>query len=308
MCFAALPDHTPPDVGCSASGFGLVMASNHRPRSTSRIPPRVSAPSRPAYRPAATVQQYFEVSKRPLQILAFLLPLIIAYEIGLVLLLKSDHGVLTNKAHETLLQFFGAFGVAPSSGFYLGGIVVVVVLLVWHILTRDPWRIDPPALGIMACESLLLALPLIALGQIIIRLLATSTTLMSDAPLCWSGDNSLDGLGLWSRISISIGAGLYEELMFRMLLIAVIHTLLVDVGKASNRVGSIVAVVVSAAAFTAYHPLAGPDGTISTQKLSFFFLAGLYFGAVYVARGFGIAVAVHAMYDVLTVSLLSPSN
>ncbi len=277
------------------------MASTNRPRSTSRTPSR--AAPRASIRSAATVQQYFEVSKRPLQILVFLLPLIIAYEIGLVLLLKSEHGVLTNKAHETLLQFFRAFGVAPSSGFYLGGIVVVVVLLVWHMLTRDPWRIDPPALGVMACESLLLALPLIALGQIIIRLLAVNTTF-----LCWSGDNSLEGLGLWSRISISIGAGLYEELMFRMLLIAVIHTLLVDVGKASNRLGAVVAVVVSAAAFTAYHPLAGPNGDISTQKLSFFFLAGLYFGAVYVARGFGIAVAVHALYDVLTVSLLTPSN
>ena len=273
------------------------MAQSSRSRSPARTPPRAS------FRPAATVQQYLEVSKRPLQILAFLLPLVIAYEIGLALLLRSESGVLTNKAHETLLKFFAAFGVAPSSGFYLGGIAVVVVLLVWHLLARDPWRIDWRALGIMACESLLLSLPLIALGQVVIRLLAAN---LAYAP---SGtDASLEGLNLWSRISISIGAGLYEELMFRMLLIAVIHTLLVDVGKASSRVGAVVAVVVAAAAFTAYHPLSGPNGGISTQKAMFFFLAGLYFGAIYVARGFGIAVAVHAIYDILTVSLLPVSS
>ena len=273
------------------------MVQTSRSRSPSRTTPRASS------RPAGTIQQYLDVSKRPLQILAFLLPLVIAYEIGLALLLRSENGVLTNKAHETLLKFFAAFGVAPSSGFYLGGIAVVAVLLVWHVLTRDPWRIDGRALGVMACESLLLSLPLIALGQVVIRLLAAN---LAFAP---SGtDASLEGLNLWSRISISIGAGLYEELMFRMLLIAVIHTLLVDVGKASSRVGAVVAVVVAAVAFTAYHPLSGPTGGISAQKAVFFFLAGLYFGAVYVARGFGIVVAVHAIYDILTVSLLPAST
>jgi membrane protease YdiL (CAAX protease family) len=259
--------------------------------------------SRAPQRPATTIQEYLDASRRPLQILAFLLPLVIVYEIGLVVLLQSEHGVLTNKAHETLLRFFAAFGVAPSSGFYLGGIAVVVVLLLWHILNRDPWRIDWPSLGIMALESLLLALPLIVVGQFIMRILAANITLMM-----WSGDQPLEGLNLWSKLAISVGAGLYEELLFRMLLVAVIHTLLVDLGKASNQVGAVVAVVVSAAAFAAYHPLRAANGSLSVQKLAFFFLAGLYFGAIYVLRGFGIVVGVHALYDVLTVSLLSSSD
>ena len=121
-------------------------------------PSRSRSSSRAIARPATTVQHYLDASRRPLQILVFLLPLVVAYEIGLVLLLKSEHGVLTNKAHETLLKFFAAFGVAPSSGFYLGGIAVVVVLFVWHVLARDPWRIEWPTIGVMACESLLLAL------------------------------------------------------------------------------------------------------------------------------------------------------
>ncbi len=267
------------------------MARTSRPR----------LPTRSKARPAATVQHYLDASRRPLQILIFLLPLIIAYEIGLVLLLQSERGVLTNKAHETLLKFFVAFGVAPSSGFYLGGVAVVVVLLVWHLLARDSWRIEWPSIGVMTCESLLLALPLIALGQIIIRILAF-------APGDGGSEASLEGLNLWSRISISIGAGLYEELMFRMLLIAVIHTVLVDMGKASERMGATIAVVIAAAAFTAYHPLRIENGSLSLQKLAFFFLAGLYFGAIYVTRGFGIVVAVHAFYDILTVSLLSDGH
>jgi membrane protease YdiL (CAAX protease family) len=265
-------------------------------------PSRSSNGSRSVRRRATTIQQYLDVSRKPLQILAFLLPLVIAYEIGLALLLRSDHGVLTNKAHETLLRFFSAFGVAPSSGFYLGGIAVVVVLLLWHILARDPWRVDWPALAVMACESLLLALPLLLIGQLTMRLLAVGILFIGQA------DGSLSDLGLASKLAISVGAGLYEELMFRMLLIAIIHTLLVDVGKASQRVGAVVAVVVSAAAFTAYHPLGDGHGGLSIQKVCFFFIAGLYFGAIYVVRGFGIVVGVHAAYDVITVSLLTAST
>ena len=90
--------------------------------------------------------------------------------------------------------------------------------------------------------------------------------------------------------------------MFRMLLVAVVHTLLVDVGGATDRLGSAIAVTVSAAAFAWYHPLTAPIDAV------FYFLAGLYFGAVYVVRGFGIVVGAHALYDIITFSLSSPAS
>ena len=259
-------------------------------------PPRARSPDETAS------DHYWVVARRPLQILAFLLPLIIAYELGLALLLRSEQGVLTNKAHETLLVFFERLGVPAAGGLYLGGVAIVVVLLVWHLLNRDRWRIDPAAIGRMAAESLILTLPLLVLGQLISR-----------SPLgswgSWSGggppETQFVELGLWSKMAISVGAGLYEELLFRMVLIAVLHTLLVDVAKVSHATGASVAVLVSAVAFTLYHPIHDELGDLSVRKLSFYFLAGLYFGAIYVLRGFGIVVAVHALYDIITVLLLA---
>ena len=241
-------------------------------------------------RPRAEVG-YWHASRRPLNILAFLFLPIVAYEFGLALVLRSEQGVLTNKAHESLLQFFSTLGVGAESSLYLGGIVIIVVLLLWHLLNRDEWKLEPRTLGLMLMESLLLTLPLLVLGQVIAQ---------SGVP-AFAGDLP-DTVS--AKLAISIGAGLYEELVFRMLLIALLHFLLVDVLKATPQVGVAIAVVVSAAAFTWYHDLAGAGGEFSWQRLLFFFAAGLYFGAVFALRGFGIVVAVHAIYDVVTILLM----
>jgi len=239
-------------------------------------------------------ESYWTESRRPIVILAFLLPLILAYELCLWLLLRSRDGVTisTVEAHKRILQFFAAFDIAPTGGLFLGGLLIIAVLLVWHLLARDSWRFRPWVLGGMAVESLLLALPLLVMSMVI----ATQIPAAAAAPM-----TDLMDLGVGSRIAISIGAGLYEELVFRMLLIAVIHTLLVDVAKLSHAAGMTVAIVLSAAAFTFYHDLSGLSGADLAQRMVFYFLAGGYFGILFVARGFGIVVGVHATYDILTV-------
>ena len=237
---------------------------------------------------------YWQGAHRPLQMLVFLAPLIIAYELGLISVLSSESGIYTNKAHASLLALFDAFGIAPAVGF-----LVVVVLLIWHVLNRDPWTIRWGVVGGMAVESIVLVLPLLVMGQLIGDALTAPGA---------GGAWTLEDLTLWQRIAISIGAGVYEELVFRMLLIAVLHTLFVDVLKATPWIGAVIAVAVSAAAFTWYHDLEGANGHVSARKVAFFAAAGVYFGVLYVTRGFGVAVGVHAAYDVVTVLSLPGST
>ncbi len=220
-----------------------------------------------------------------------------AYEIGLVLFLRSQDGVLTNKAHETLLMFFDTFGLSARGGLFLGGAAIVVVLIIWHVLTRDPWRLDRTTPALMAAESIALTVPLLILGLVIGGAAATAAGVRPPPP-------DLASMNIGARLTVSIGAGIYEELLFRMMLIAVLHTLLVDVGKLRAPVGAAIAVIVSAAAFTWYHPLHDDAGVLLWGRVGFYALAGLYFGVVYVARGFGIVVGTHAFYDILVVSML----
>jgi hypothetical protein len=214
-------------------------------------------------------------------------------------LLPTGDGLRVNtvEAHKTLLAFFAAFGIAPAGGLYLGGLAIVIVLLAWHVLSHERWHVDVGTLLFMAVEVIFLTLPLLVISHVI----AARPELSAAAP-------SLAQLDMPSRMAISVGAGLYEELVFRMILIAMIHALLVDLAKMTEFTGSLIAIVASAAAFTLYHQLRGPDGSVSTRKVVFFSLAGLYFGVLFLFRGFGIVVGVHALYDIVTVALTAPDD
>lgn len=236
---------------------------------------------------------YWKVSRRPLQILVFLTPLVLLYELAMISVLRVGTVQHFNIAHHSLVRFFDVFGI-ETAGWYLPGAALVVVLLTWQMLAHEPWRIDVRGLGLMAAESLLLALPLIVVGNLVLQLDAGPGA----APaMALSGET----LGPAGRIAGSIGAGLYEELVFRMLLIGVIHTLLVDVASMKRATGMAIAIGVSAVLFVGYHWIGGGPGGVPLGRNVFYLLAGCYFGLLFVMRGFGIVVGAHALYDIMVV-------
>ena len=89
-----------------------------------------------------------------------------------------------------------------------------------------------------------------------------------------------------------------------MLLFALVHTVVCNVFKQSNLAGVTVAVIVSALLFALYHDLPNA-GSLSAPTLFFFSIAGIYLGILYVSRGFGIAAASHAAYDVVATTILA---
>ena len=230
---------------------------------------------------------YWFRSRQPLEILVFLSPFIVLYEIGMVYLLRQDQGTLTNLAHELIIRFMDIFGV-NFLGLSLPAIIVVLVLLLWHVLTRAPWSLDLRTCPLMFLESIVFVLPLLVAGRVIPQVL----------PMMAEGEELMGSLGSLEWIALSIGAGLYEELVFRMLVVFVVHTLLVDLLKVTEGWALAIAILVSAVLFTVYHPLEGVDGSQSMARVGFYAFAGVWFGLVYVFRGFGIVVATHVFYDV----------
>lgn len=249
----------------------------------------------------ASGESYWKLSMRPLHILVFLSPLIALYELGSILYLADDQrGVIaTVRAWSILSRFFETFGVAslhlPAAG-------LVIVLLVWHFFLRDPWRVRPPVIAGMAIESVLWCMPLLVFGMLIAQSLSTGLIQGGGA-----GASDFASLPWQSRLILSAGAGLYEELLFRLILISGVHFLVVDLARQSEGVGFVIAAVVSAVAFALYHNIAHPSGGADLALLASYSLAGLYFAALFLLRGFGVAVMTHALYDVV-VLIAAPAS
>jgi membrane protease YdiL (CAAX protease family) len=109
---------------------------------------------------------------------------------------------------------------------------------------------------------------------------------------------ALAGFRLPVQLMISLGAGIYEELLFRVLLVSGLTLIGVKLFKwHGSRVG-VFAVVTSALIFAAFHYV-GPYGEpLALGSFTFRTVAGLLFSGLYVLRGFGITAWTHALYDI----------
>jgi len=249
--------------------------------------------------PLHRVPTYWERTQWPLQSLYFLVPLLIAYEIGTVVYAPTGSEQLPDILAEGLLgRFFEWFGV---TGVYLPALLVVGILLAWHMAAKQPWRPEPRLWGGMLIESVVLMIPLLVLGIVINREHppAAMGTLLAAGPVA--------EFSLPAKMVLSIGAGIYEELLFRLIAIALLHMVLVDVLALPDHLGAAGAVVLSALAFALYHGFEtyNPLGWDNREwsRFIFYSLAGLYFAGVYVTRGFGVVAGVHALYDIVVLSL-----
>ena len=241
---------------------------------------------------------------RPLHVLVFLAPLILFYEIAAAVHVMQGAGGAeeTIRARKILEYFFRMFDIG---GLYLPGILVCVVLLTWHILIRDPWRIRGRVLGWMAVESLVWTPPVLVLGQVLYRLLSGTAGGPPEAvSMIGAVANEFAARPLTARAAIAVGAGLYEEMLFRMVLIAILHAVLVDLMGLKERRGTVLSVLMAAVAFAFYHDLTLKTGGIDWASAAFYTFIGLYMGVIYVLRGFGIVVAVHAAYDLAVLLFL----
>ncbi len=227
---------------------------------------------------------YFERARQPLASLLLLCPLILAHE-GMAVWTQT-HGVTGRVvARNWVLRFFESFG---AVGDYLPGVAVVVTLLTWHLVQKDrvrPRVMDTP---FMAGESLVLAMPLLVFSVAV-----GSTQAAMDAGIFISGQSVL----------YYFGVGIYEELIFRLLAIAVLHLVFVDLIHMPEKTGAIVSVLVSSVIFALAHykPSAGSMlDFVQTGRFMLCFVGGMYLAAIYLLRGFGIAAATHAFFDVMT--------
>ena len=226
-------------------------------------------------------ETYWIQSRRPLASLIFVTPLLVVYETG-VLVLGPEQ--VRNGADVWLRQLldlvgFGQYFLLPS--------LTVSALLAWHYLTREPWQLSRGLLWGMAgeCVALAVCLRLILHVQGMVFPQGAALLTASLGPMV-------------GRAVSFLGAGIYEELLFRLMMLA---PLTWGLQKLALKPGAscVAAVVITSLLFAGAHHV-GPGGYhFIWFDFVFRFLAGVFFSVLFMYRGFGIAAGAHAGYDIL---------
>jgi membrane protease YdiL (CAAX protease family) len=106
---------------------------------------------------------------------------------------------------------------------------------------------------------------------------------------------------LWTQLALSIGAGLYEELLFRVLLVGGLALLLRPFFENANA-GYLLAALLGAALFSLAHYVGPLGDPFELPSFTFRFAFGLALNVLFLWRGFGVAAWTHALYDVMVVT------
>jgi len=205
--------------------------------------------------------------------LVLIFPLLLAYEIGVLFAGRVNGADLVTRA---------VYAAAGSRGAYLALYAVIAAgYLLWIRHTRRWGSLRLDLAGPVILEAALYALTLGALVSLIVDRMFSH----------------LLGLGLTAPSVISaLGAGVHEELVFRLALIAGLVALARPLGP---RLAVAVAIAASSLVFAAAHHVGAHGEPWTAHAFAFRAVAGGVFGAIFWFRSLAHAVYAHVLYDIL---------
>jgi len=230
---------------------------------------------------------YWKVTKNIYYSLLFIFPMLFLYEIMCWIQFSGKSAEIRNGADVFLRQFIMGFG-RHSESIY--GLLLIIVFCGIMIINRNMLkngRLKFTFLIYMLAESLLWSLGfLIMMGvfeSIILSILERNI--------------------IPEQFYLAIGAGIWEELLFRVGAIGLCLILLTKFLKYNVIYSSLIAILFAAVLFSLFHYI-GPFGDIFTYK-SFYIRtwAGIFLGSLYLFRGLGITVYTHIFYDMAIISM-----
>jgi len=191
--------------------------------------------------------------------LVLIFPLLLAYEIGVLFVGRVNGADVVTRALYALL--------GSREVYLLLHAVVAVAFLIWIRRAKRWSSLRADVVGPLVLEAACYAFALTALVRL--------------------------ALGAGDSVISALGAGVHEELVFRLGIMSGI------VGLVRGRAAVAIGLLLSALAFAAAHHL-GPHGEPWTaHALAFRTLAGAVFGAIYWYRSLAHAVYAHVLYDLL---------
>ena len=257
---------------------------------------------------ALTVPPYLADSRSLLNCVVLVLPLFVIYQLGVL----TTEGVQNGLDFVTRVLRFTLLG-GNTVLYIVFNLVVLVALVGVVVFLRRKQRFNPKIYWAVVVESTLYG---VVLGFLVSTVLSkVGITPASDAPVMGPLDNFV----------LSLGAGLYEELVFRLILLGgsvwgvtalwrwhkrraaggADKAKDVDLTWVEKAIVIGGAVLVTSLLFSGVHYVGSMADTFTLYSFSFRFLLGALFAGLFYVRGFAVAVYTHAIYDVIVLVLLN---
>ncbi len=104
---------------------------------------------------------------------------------------------------------------------------------------------------------------------------------------------------LLQQIVLSIGSGIFEEFVFRVVLVSGLALIIGLFIKKRYWYKMLISIVIAAVIFSAFHFIGEYADTPITSLFILRFSAGIILGYIYILRGFGIAAYSHSFYNLI---------
>jgi membrane protease YdiL (CAAX protease family) len=217
--------------------------------------------------------------------LVLVFPLFLIYQVGVLFTLP----VLNGADFLTVLLFHN-LGLSATA--YLGYTAAVAVAFAIAVaVLRRRQHFNPRLIVPVFIESAIYAL---TMGSLIVFVM---TRAFGISPRLAGGDGMIAQQGLATRFVMSLGAGVYEETVFRLGILSGVAVLLEKVLGLGRWIALVVALLVSSVLFSAMHHIPPYGDPLHLGVFTFRVLAGVIFGLIFWFRGFAVAVYTHALYD-----------
>jgi membrane protease YdiL (CAAX protease family) len=233
------------------------------------------------------IQDYLQKSKSPFYSFIITLPIFLLYELGLFLMRGTEFSYIKNGADVLIEDMIATLG---FDIFYISSSIFLLAFFIiayYQKKNYDSFTIYKSYLSIMLFESFVYALLLfLLLGNMSLYLM----------------DISVQDIKF--NIILSLGAGIYEELIFRVFSIFVLYKFISFIFKSMRHFSTqFFALLLSSILFSLFHFM-GTE-SFSQEAFTIRFIAGILLGILYINRGFGITAITHSFYDIFVIFQLT---
>jgi membrane protease YdiL (CAAX protease family) len=230
------------------------------------------------------LSNYLKVSSHRFYGALTALVMLLLYEI-FVVLGSTSNSVMRNAPEVWLRTLLNTLGI---SHYHISFVMITAAILAIPLFYNPGLMIRKRIFALLVVESIIWG----AISGLLIQLVIANLFMAT---------NSVSG-SIIGDLGLAIGAGLFEELFFRVILTSGLLWILMKLVRV-KWLSITIAVVLASILFSLAHYVGSAGDTFELYSFLFRFLAGLWFTTLYSVRGFAVVCLTHAFYDIFIIVL-----